>query len=151
MSSELLSFTVVGLVTGCVYALIATGLVVTYTTTGIFNFAHGAIGMAAAFTYWQFSVAWGVHPILSLILVLFVIAPLFGLLIERVLMRPLYGAPTDITVVVTLGLLLALVGMAQSFWKPSTTHILPLFFEGKGFRVGGVLVSFHALAAVVAM
>ena len=150
MSSELLSFTVVGLVTGCVYALIATGLVVTYTTTGIFNFAHGAIGMAAAFTYWQLTVPWNLNPLLGLVLVLFVIAPLFGLVIERVLMRPLYGAPIDLTVVVTLGLLLALVGMAQSFWKPNTTHILPLFFGGRGFRLGGVLVSYHAVVAVAA-
>src|SRR5881275_3318944 len=59
--TEWLSFTVVGLVTGCVYALIATGLVVTYTTTGIFNFAHGAIGMIAAFTFWQFWQGWHVN------------------------------------------------------------------------------------------
>ena len=122
--TEWLSFTVVGLVTGCVYALIATGLVVTYTTTGIFNFAHGAIGMIAAFTFWQFWQGWHVNVILSLILVLFVIAPVFGLIVEAVLMRPLYGASVDMTVVVTLGLLLLLVGTAQQFWK-STTHILP--------------------------
>ncbi|HEU5033933.1 MAG TPA: ABC transporter permease [Mycobacteriales bacterium] len=150
MGSELLSFTVVGLVTGCVYALIATGLVVTYTTTGIFNFAHGAIGMAAAFMFWQLWISWHVNPVLALVLVLFVIAPLFGLVIERLLMRPLYGAPTDVTVVVTLGLLLALVGMAQSFWKPNTTHILPLFFHANGFRLGQVLVSYHAVTAIAA-
>jgi branched-chain amino acid transport system permease protein len=148
--AELLSFTVVGLVTGCVYALIATGLVVTYTTTGIFNFAHGAIGMAAAFSYWQLWQGWHLNPLLSLVLVLVVIAPIFGLLIERVLMRPLYGAPTDVTVVVTLGLLLALVGVANIFWKPTTTHILPKFFNGNGFRLGTVLVSYHAVVAVVA-
>src|SRR3954447_20298083 len=146
----MLTFTVVGLVTGCLYALIATGHVVTYTTTGIFNFAHGAIGMAAAFTFWQFTVAWHVNQLLSLLLVLFVIAPLFGLVIERVLMRPLYGAPVDLTVVVTLGLLLALVGMAQTIWKPSTTHIPPTFFNNAGFRIGRVLVSWHEVVAVAA-
>jgi len=105
--TEWLSFTVVGLVTGCVYALIATGLVVTYTTTGIFNFAHGAIGMIAAFTFWQLWQAWHINAVVSLVLVLFVIAPLFGLIVEALLMRPLYGASVDMTVVVTLGLLLA--------------------------------------------
>ena len=146
--TELLSFTVVGLVTGCVYALIATGLVVTYTTTGIFNFAHGAIGMIAAFTFWQLWQGWHINAVLSLMLVLFVIAPAFGLVVERVLMRPLYGASVDMTVVVTLGLLLALVGTAQQFWKPTTTHILPAFFNGNGFRVGSVLVSYHELVAI---
>jgi len=151
--TEWLSFTVVGLVTGCVYALIATGLVVTYTTTGIFNFAHGAIGMVAAFVFWQLWQGWHINAVVSLVLVLFVIAPAFGLLIEAVLMRPLYGATVDMTVVVTLGLLLALVGTAQQLWK-STTHILPPFFNGDGFRLGTVLVSYHevvALGATVAI
>lgn len=48
-----LALTVVGLVTGCIYALTAAGLVVTYTTAGVFNFAQGAMGMLAAFTLWQ--------------------------------------------------------------------------------------------------
>ena len=148
--SELLSFTVVGLVTGCVYALIATGLVVTYTTTGIFNFAHGAVGMASAYMFWQLWQGWHLNPLLALLLVLLVIAPLFGLLVERVLMRPLYGAPTDVTVVVTLGLLLALVGVANIFWKPTTTHILPKFFNGSGFRISTVLVPYHDVVTVIA-
>ncbi len=47
------------------------GLVVTYTTSGIFNFAHGAFGMMAAFLYWQMqgpesSGAWGWHPVVEL-------------------------------------------------------------------------------------
>ena len=53
-----LHFTVIGLVVGCIYALTASGIVVTYTTSGIFNFAHGAVGMFAAWTYWQFRVGW---------------------------------------------------------------------------------------------
>ena len=53
-----LALTVLGLVLGCVYALTATGIVVTYTTSGVFNFAHGATGMVAAFAYWQLTVAW---------------------------------------------------------------------------------------------
>ena len=51
-----LAFTVVGIVTGAIYAVAASGLVVTYTTSGIFNFAHGAIGMFMAFVYWQLRV-----------------------------------------------------------------------------------------------
>jgi branched-chain amino acid transport system permease protein len=47
--SQFLTFTIIGIVTGAVYAVAATGLVVTYTTSGIFNIAHGAIGMVMAF------------------------------------------------------------------------------------------------------
>ncbi|MEZ5348978.1 MAG: hypothetical protein R2714_07240 [Microthrixaceae bacterium] len=56
---KFLIFTVVGLTLSAVYAIVASGLVLTYATTGIFNFAHGAIGMFVAFAYWQFRFAWG--------------------------------------------------------------------------------------------
>ena len=44
--TQFLQYTVLGIVTGAVYAIAATGLVVTYSTSGIFNIAHGAIGLA---------------------------------------------------------------------------------------------------------
>ena len=56
---QFISFGIVGLSTAAIYAIIGSGLVVTYTTTGVFNFAHGATGMMAAFSYWQLSVGWG--------------------------------------------------------------------------------------------
>ena len=51
--TELITFTVVGLAIGSIYSIASVGLVVTYTTSGIFNFADGAIGMFATFIYWQ--------------------------------------------------------------------------------------------------
>ena len=56
---KFLIFTIVGLSTAAIYAVIASGLVLTYTTTGVFNFAHGATGMLAAFAYWQLRVELG--------------------------------------------------------------------------------------------
>ena len=53
---EFLEFTIIGIVLGSAYAVAASGLVVTYATSGIFNIAHGAIGMFMAFVYWQLSV-----------------------------------------------------------------------------------------------
>ncbi len=66
---KFLIFTIVGLSTAAIYAVIASGLVLTYTTTGIFNFAHGAIGMLAAFVYWQLRFEWGWPTPVALILV----------------------------------------------------------------------------------
>ncbi|HMQ28728.1 MAG TPA: hypothetical protein PKA98_22270, partial [Acidimicrobiales bacterium] len=43
--SDWLTFTILGITTGAIYAIAASGLVVTYTTSGIFNFAQGAFGM----------------------------------------------------------------------------------------------------------
>src|SRR2546423_550418 len=52
----LFPFVIVGITTGAVYALASMGLVLTYTTSGVFNFAHGAIGMFATFIFYQLRV-----------------------------------------------------------------------------------------------
>ena len=57
--SGFLAFGIVGLATAAIYAIIGSGLVLTYVTTGTFNFAQGAAGMLAAFAYWQLTVGWG--------------------------------------------------------------------------------------------
>src|SRR5215471_14865059 len=104
--NQFLAYTVIGIVAGCIYAITATGLVVTYTTTGIFNFAHGAAGMVAAFAYWQLASHWHLPEPLAFLIVLLVIAPLMGAIIEWGLMRPIRGATLDVTLTTTLGLLL---------------------------------------------
>lgn len=147
--SFFLAFLVTGLVLGCIYALTATGLVVTYMTSGIFNFAHGAIGMVAAFTYWQLSVAWGLPVPIALFLVLFVLAPLFGALIERILIRPLQGASADLSIVITLGLLLFLIGVANAVWKPTETRILRPFLDGNQVQVGALSVTYNQIVVIV--
>jgi branched-chain amino acid transport system permease protein len=144
-------FLITGLVIGSIYALIAMGLVVTYQTTGIFNFSHGAIAMAAAYSFWQLWQGWHLNVVLSFLLVLLVIAPLFGLLVEYVLMRPIRGASVDLSIVVTLGLLLFLVGIANMKWSPTVTRVLPQLDDGRGFRVGLVLVTYHELITVLAL
>jgi branched-chain amino acid transport system permease protein len=148
--SAFLSYTIVGLVTGCIYALTATGLVVTYTTSGIFNFAHGAIGMVAAFTYWQLTVGWGWPVWLALPAVLLVGAPLFGGLVERVLIRPLRGASADLSIVITLGLLLFLLGVANIAWKPTEARVLPPFLAGVSpVTIGSLTVTMNQVLIVV--
>lgn len=145
-----ITFSVLAIVVGCIYALTATGLVVTYTTSGIFNFAHGAIGMIGAFTYWQLTVVWGWPALLALVAVLFVGAPLFGAVIERTLMRPLQGASVDLTLVVTLGLLLFLLGAANFIWPYSTPRRLPEFFHSlQPIRIGSLNLSYSQLLIVV--
>ncbi len=128
-----LNFTVVGIATAAVYAIAASGLVVTYTTSGIFNFAHGAVGMISAFLYWQVNApavsgGWGWPVWLSVIFVVFIAAPLMGALIERVIMRGLEGATEVVKIVVTVSLLLALVGLSQWIWPGNVTRSYPRFF-----------------------
>ncbi len=148
--SQFLSFTIAGIVTGSVYSVAATGLVVTYTTSGIFNIAHGGIGMLMAFMYWQLRIGWDVPAPLAMILVVFVLAPLFGAAIERGLIRHLRGASVATSLVVTVGLMVFLVGLANAIWEPTVARELPGFLEPRGVQLGGIFVTWHEIITIVA-
>src|SRR5918995_5822457 len=100
----ILSFTILGLFTGAAYAIAASGLVLTYTTTRVFNIAHGAFGMVMAFIFWDFSQRQGLPIWLSLLLVLGVVAPTTGWFVQRFVTRGLGDAPVGVGLVVTVGL-----------------------------------------------
>jgi branched-chain amino acid transport system permease protein len=146
---DFLAYTVLGLSTAAIFALAASGLVLTYTTTGIFNFAHGAIGMLGAFTYWQLHVAWGWPVPLALAGVLLVAAPALGVAIERLIMRGLHDAPETVRIVVTVSLLVALLGLGSWVWSPQEVHRVPLLFPGHRVRLLGVNLTWHHVSAFV--
>src|SRR5438477_8122868 len=149
---KFLALTFAGLCTGGIYAIAASGLVLTYTTTGVFNFAHGAIGMLGAFTYWQLKVDWGLPTPLAVAIVLLVIAPLFGAGLERVIMRRLQGTSDATQLVVTVSLLAASLGLTQWIWSPQESHPLGHFWEGNTISIGPVNVTWHkAFAFLVAI
>ena len=145
-----LALTVVGIVDGCIYALTATGLVVTYITSGIFNFAHGAIGMVAAFAYWDLTVRYHWPAPLALVMCLFVLAPLVGVVIDSFVMRGLHGKPIEVSLMATVGLLVFMIGVAQTRWSPSKARILTPFFGGRHIRIFTVNVSYHQMTVVLA-
>jgi branched-chain amino acid transport system permease protein len=147
--SEFLALTVAGIATyGCVYALAAMGLVVTYTTSGIFNFAQGAIGMFGAFIYWQLSQGWGWNEWLSLALVVLVIIPLLAAVLERAVVRRLENAPLEAKLTVTIALLLLFLAVTNTIWDPGTARTVPEFFNGHQVSVLGVVLTWHQLTIV---
>lgn len=148
--NDLLGLLVLGLVSASLYAVAASGLVVTYTTSGIFNFAHGAVAMFCAFVYWQLSSpdAWDLPVWLSLVITLLVFAPGMGLLIDRVLMRRLHDASPITRVVVPIGLLVALIQLATIIWSPARSRNLPRFFAGDTVELAGVVVEYHQIVVI---
>ena len=146
--STFLALGVAGLVTGCVYALTACGLVLTYTTSGVFNFAHGAIGMMAAFTYWELTTGHGLGSLWALLLTVLVLAPLLGFAVAHFLLRRAAGAPVEVTITITVGLLLLLIGTANTLWKPTTPRRVRAFFLGDEVTVAGVVLTAHQLIIV---
>ncbi|HEV8116290.1 MAG TPA: hypothetical protein VGP53_08640, partial [Acidimicrobiales bacterium] len=110
--SSFLEFTLIGISGGCVFAIAASGLVLTYTTTGVFNFAHGAVGMVSAFLFYNLRTEIGLPAPVGLLIVLGIVAPLVGLTLERI-MRGFRGAPPGTTLTVTIALTILLIGVVQ--------------------------------------
>jgi branched-chain amino acid transport system permease protein len=146
---QFLQYTAVGLVLAAVYAVSASGLVVTYTTSGIFNFAHGAVGMVSAFAYWQLTEAWGLPPVVGIALILLVVAPAFGALLDLVIMRGLEGTSEVTKTVVTVGVLFSLIYLAPAIWPQDETRFVPPFFSGENVSVVGVNVSYHQIVVIL--
>lgn len=149
--NQFISLTVAGIATyGCVYALTAMGLVVTYTTSGIFNFAQGAIGMLAAFFYYDLSQVWHWPAPLALAVSILVFAPLIGAGVERLVVRRLENAGLEAKLTVTIALLLLGIALATALWNPQTVRNIPNFFNGHQVSVGGVNLTYQQLVVVAA-
>jgi branched-subunit amino acid ABC-type transport system permease component len=117
-----LELTLVGVAFGALYSLAALGIVLIYKTTGVLNFAHGAIGMFAAFVAYQVGVVQQAPAILAVALAL-AFAAGFGWLMERFTLRPLRERPVLARVIVTLGWLLVLQAVAGLIWRDTSYHI----------------------------
>jgi ABC-type branched-subunit amino acid transport system ATPase component/branched-subunit amino acid ABC-type transport system permease component len=141
--SEFWNLVFSGLVTGAIYGIMASGLVLTYTTSGIFNFAHGAVAFATAYLYYQLNTGLGVPIVPALIIAVLVFAPLLGLLLDAILLRRLAMAPVYARIVGTIGLLVALPALVQWLVIAVGNDVLNLGFEGnnainEGVHVAGV-------------
>ena len=145
-----LTYTALGLVVGAVFAIAASGLVLTYTTSGIFNFAHGAQAMIGAFTFYQVKVAWGVPTWLALLLVLGVLGPVMGWLLHALIMRRLRDTEIVTRVVVTVAVLLGLVALSQWVWDPREGRIPPMLFgPDSTVELLGVTLRYHQVLCVL--
>jgi sulfate-transporting ATPase len=148
--NTILEFLITGVALGSIYGVAAQGLVVTYATSGVFNFAQGAIGMFLAYVYWEFRVDIGLPTIVGILLTVLVAAPLMGVLIERGIMRFLTDSPIVAQLVVTIGLMLGLMGLAASVWNPnsSTQRVIPTFFGTSGFNIGSTFLPYYRVVTI---
>jgi branched-chain amino acid transport system permease protein len=112
-----------GLLAGVMYSLVALGFVLIYKASGVFNFAQGAMVFFAALTFvsllergWNFWLAFVATAALMVLL---------GVLIERVVLRPLVNQPPITLFMATIGLTFVLEGLSQLVWG-SQPHGLEL-------------------------
>lgn len=142
-------YLVIGVAISAVYAISATGLVVTYITSGVFNFAHGAIGMFLAFVYWELRVHRGWPTPVALAVTLLVIAPALGALLDILVMRPLQGTSVATRLVVTLALLLAFQGGALAIWGIEL-RTLPGIWGERSYSIFGLNITWDQTTTILA-
>ena len=113
--TQFLQDVVSGLGFGAIYALAALGLVFIFKTTAVVNFASGVMGMAVAMILWSALNQAGL-PLVGAWLLALVGALLIGVVTETVFLRRIEGSPLLIQIVLTLGLLLFIRGVAGRIW-----------------------------------
>ena len=137
--SHFLDLTLNGVSAGMIYAAVALGLVLVWRATRVINFAQGSMAMFTTYLavtlldrqvgYWE----------------AFVVALLaglaFGAVVERTLIRPLRGKPDINAVIVTLGLLILLEGLAGAVYGVRDRGF-PAAFSQNGLSIAGHRISF---------
>jgi urea transport system permease protein len=107
-----------GLSLGSVLVLIAIGLAITFGVMGVINMAHGELMMLGAYTTYVVQTAMPNHGETSILVAIpaaFVVAALMGILIERTIIRFLYGRPLE-TLLATFGVSLILQQLVRSIF-----------------------------------
>ena len=137
-----------GLLSGVMYSLVALGFVLIYKTSGVINFAQGSQLLFAALTFVSLNER-GL-PMWQAFLVTLAIMIIRGIVIERVVLRPLVGQTQMTLFMATLGLSYIVEGVAQGLWG-AEVHSLDLGIDDVPLDFGGVSISkFDLVAAGVA-
>jgi branched-chain amino acid transport system permease protein len=146
---------ILGVVFGGFYALSATGIVITYQATGVFNIAHFAIALLAGYVGWQLSGRWGLPLVLVVPLVLLLCGPVLGVLLERVVFRPLQarGANSSERLVAALGVSVVVLALINVVWGPSVqgtpSEPVPRIFGVTPFRIGTLRFDYEQVGTFV--
>lgn len=153
MTADTISAVLVsGIVLGSVYALMASGLSLVWTTLGIFNFAHGVLMTLGAYMAWTISDAAGLDLWLAAAIAAAVAAVIgVGILMERLLIRPFYDRRDIllITVMSTLAATIFLEKGMQLLWGARLKQLRPIV-PGKVNFLGTTISAQEALIVVLA-
>jgi branched-chain amino acid transport system permease protein len=138
-----------GILQGSTYALVSLGLTLIFGVMKIINFAHGEFLMLSMYcTFWMFQL-YGVDPYLSIVVVVPVMF-LAGMVTYRLIIQPIIDAPEVAHVFATLGLNIALQGLAIFFWRadfravPTSSYIPQSIHFGSWYMNGSRLAGSYS-------
>jgi branched-chain amino acid transport system permease protein len=136
--SGFLTYAINGALTGLLYALIAMSFVIIYRSARVFNFAQGEIIVVGAFIIWTYTALLDLDPWVAVPLALLSSLAL-GLVIERVVLRPLIGEDLFSFVMVTIGLLILIRGVVLVVWGPEV-RFFPAILPVAAVRIGSIVI-----------
>jgi branched-chain amino acid transport system permease protein len=147
--NQVLQLLLAGVAQGCVYALVALGFVLIYKATETVNFAQGDLMMLGGFFALTASVIMG-WPYWATILFAVAAMAAVGMLIERIVLRPVLGQPAFTVVMITIGVGYVLRGLVTMVpgWG-TDTYTFPTPFADGTFRVGEVIIAVQQVAVIV--
>jgi ABC-type branched-subunit amino acid transport system ATPase component/branched-subunit amino acid ABC-type transport system permease component len=145
---------IAGIVTGSVYGLVATGLVLTYRTSGIFNFAYGALGTVSAYVFYSAAKDWHLPLAVCLLLAVVVVAGALAFWLETLAAR-LAQASLALQVAATVGIVLIVEAAAELVYGVNGRPF-PNFLPNGSVQVAGAEITFSeittfALSVVAAL
>ncbi len=144
----MLPYIVLGLFAGAIYALASLGVVLTYRTTGFFNFAYGGEAMFLAYVFWQLRDRWHLSQWISIPLLLLVIAPILGLILEGVF-RTMASRSADVQIVVALGTLAFFTSFVPIVFGGTPHPLQSIFSPTASFTVSGTIVTANQAGTIV--
>lgn len=127
-----------GLATGCLYAMAALGLVLIYKTSDVVNFAQGEMAMFCTFA--AFSLLSLQAPFWLAFAGALAIAAVMGMFLEKAFIRPLAGASLLNVLIMTIGLMMVINGLAGWIWG-FEPHNFPAAVSGEPIKLGGLVIT----------
>ena len=145
---QLLQILISGASQGCIYGLIAIGFVLIYKATETVNFAQGELMMLGAFAGLAATTLMG-FPYWAALLFAVAAVALVGLLIERLVLRPILGQPAFAIVMVTIGVGYVARGLITMIPTIGTdTHSLPTPFKDELIQAGGLVIGMEHVVII---
>ena len=143
---QFLQLTVTGLSNGMIYALVALGFVIIYKASDVLNFAQGDLLLFGAYIAFTFMGALNFHWTIGVLLTL-AVAVALGMLVERLVLRPLIGEPIISVIMVTIGLSSVLRAIVNGIWGPVPQRF-PSFIPTTSVSLGPAVVGADRLIAI---
>jgi len=136
-----------GVLLGCIYSLVAMGLSLIYGVMGIVNFAHGALVMLAMYASYWLNTYLHLDPVLGTPVVALIMFGL-GIVIYHLIITKVLRGPFLARMLVTFGLSIFIINLAQFLWTPDYRRIMESISKGT-FMLGPIFIELPKLVASI--